>query len=119
MKEENGVKIYEDGEKPELPAGFNADFQVISRFGFKIVTIKGRSMWMAATENDYRKSEARRLGISEADVPSRSEQIDENVCHQTGPMSCSGFCRQGFCRLYESTTFPGHPHYYCQCSGGA
>ena len=61
------------GGDSKLPAGLKNDFQVLSAYGFKIVTItdktgKQRQVWAAASEADFRKAESIRLKIKPEEV---------------------------------------------------
>jgi hypothetical protein len=110
MKEMNGFQLFEqDEQRPELPAGLTADLSVVSRFGFKIGQLDGKPVWEAATEEDYRNAEARRLSVNPEDVQIALE------CVQTGPFSCAGNCYDGFCKLIYSPTSTGD-YYYCACT---
>jgi hypothetical protein len=114
MTEQNGIFVYSEGDRlPELPEHLKSvDFNYIySPYGFKLAKIDGVEKWQVATEEDYRASEAKRLGIDraavKADLPSRG------YCQQIGPQQCQGVCPGFFCRLLYN---PGAHYYYCQCS---
>jgi hypothetical protein len=122
---QNGVLVFRHGGRPPLPEGLKADFEVFSRFGFKVVAVKikkcgsnevgEKRMWMAASEADYRKSEAQRLNIKPEDVPVGTEQnaIEGFYCAQTGPMQCNGgYCQSGSCSLLYNSA---QHYYYCSC----
>lgn len=119
--EQNGLHVYKKDAKPKLPEGAPAvtHAEVVSLFGFKIVSIKDKEgkekkMWMAASEKDYRESEAKRLGKKAADIKVHAEADSlASGCYQTGPMSCSGFCTGGFCTLVYN---PSTHYYYCTCT---
>lgn len=116
MKEQNGIQIYDQGEKPSIPEGLETNFEVISLFGFKVVEVNGKKMWQTASEEDYRNCEAQRLGIAAADVRVDPRRCQGGSCCQTGPMTCSGSCSGGWpvmeCCL---AVHPIHPMYYCTC----
>ncbi|MGA8759743.1 MAG: hypothetical protein WB611_26190 [Stellaceae bacterium] len=106
------VQVFNKGDSPPpFPRGLS-DFSVQGlrlRYGIKASTDKdGNYFWEAATEEDYRKAEAERLGIREEDVTPKL-----TGCYQTGPIGCEGDCdAQGFCKLlYRSSD----NHYYCNC----
>ena len=83
--EQNGIHVFAKGEKlPPLPPGLSADVPVRSQFGFKIIKEGGKYYWEAATEADYRASEAQRLGI-----PPDKVVINRN-CYMPNPQSCTG-----------------------------
>src|SRR5450830_1406126 len=63
MKTTNGIHVYEPGEQPELPPGLPSTTDVESSFGFKIVKDGQGLKWAAASEQDFRSSEAERLGL--------------------------------------------------------
>lgn len=109
MIEMNGCKVFEENDElPELSDGLSDKVRVMSRYGFKINDQKGPPTWEAATEADYRDSEAKRLGIAPEDVKSASS------CFQVGPRLCSGSCAgAGHCRLVYS---PVQRYYYCACT---
>lgn len=105
------VLIIENPEDIPAPPGDLKFFEgkdLISRFGYKAVEIDGSWFWEAGTENDYRSSEAERLGINKADVDIKV------TCYQTSPNSCGGYCGSGFCRLMYQ---PMNQFYYCGCTG--
>lgn len=100
-----------DEELPALPEGLD-DFSVPSlraHFGFKIVKSDEGFAWELATEDEFRKSEAERLGTSPQEVNIRY------TCYQTGPRQCGGSCSTGrTCRLVYN---PAQEFYYCACTG--
>ena len=105
------IQVFKKGDKlPPLPNGIE-DIQtqhLFSRYGFKIVDIGGSLFWEAASEDDYRKAEAERLGIEPKDVKPKSSD-----CHNTSPMTCGGFCDLGDCNLVYQ---PIQKYYYCACT---
>lgn len=109
MINENGVLVLEEGDEyPDLPRDLSTDVRVVSKFGFKVVEVDGESYWGAATEEELRAAEARRLGV-------RAEEVELHPwCYSTGPTSCAGNCPKPVhrcVRLYD-------PHtgiYYCRC----
>jgi hypothetical protein len=108
MKTQNGVQIFEEGDRlPPLPEGLSAEIPVRSQWGFKVIEVDGRPYWEAADERDFRASEAKRLGISPDQVPiTRS-------CYMPSPTECAGTCDEGICnRTYN----PSDEHYYCVCT---
>jgi hypothetical protein len=108
MKMMNGLQVFEQGDQlPELPAGLTADLPVVSRFGFKIVQLDGKPVWEAATEEDFRNSEAQRLGIKPEDV------VLTLSCYNTGPTSCGGGCDTS--ATCTAVYHPSDGHYYCGC----
>jgi len=100
MEKQNGVEIFKNGEQPPIPEGLKTDFEVISRFGFKIVNFEGRLVWKAATEEDYRSSEAKRLNIAPTDVEPKDYD-----CNQIGPRQCSGTCQGTHPKLWCSLVY--------------
>jgi len=107
----NGVRVYKKGKKPPTPKGLKADFEVISPFGFKVIERDGKPMWAVGSEQDYRASEAKRLGINAADV-----NVRPGSCYNTGPMTCSFGCSGTyFCKPVLN---PKDQHYYCKCVEG-
>ena len=115
MREQNGIRIFEEGDElPDLPAGLSVD-RVLSPFGYKIVKVDNKPMWMVATEQDYRESEAKRLGISpdEVEVKAFSGEPGERWCANSGPSHCTGSCPspQSCSLLYN----PNTQIYYCRC----
>jgi hypothetical protein len=113
MREQNGVRIYSKGEKitgvPENLA--SVDFTHIhSPYGLKLVNVQGELKWLVASEVDYRRSEAQRLGIKPSEVKERS-----GGCRQTTPVSCSGTCiDKSECKLLVCHGEHGDS-YYCSC----
>jgi hypothetical protein len=109
MKVQNGIDVFEKGDPlPPVPSGLNCDVPVISRFGFKIAHVAGRAFWEAASEADYRKCEAERLGIDAKDVSLPA--LDG--CRSVGGV-CSGACGFGFCHLLRD---PTSGYRYCGCA---
>ena len=103
------VHIFDRADQlPPFPGdleGFEAKDLAV-RFGFKAVKIDDAWFWEPGTEQDFRESEAERLGIppSEVDV--------DRQCWQAGPNQCYGGCLHGFCKfaLNDATQL-----YYCTC----
>jgi peroxiredoxin len=117
-KNQNGILVFETGIPQKKDDEPDASFQVISRFGFKVVTTetasgKKKNLWMAATEDDYRQSEAKRLGIKPEEAKLSCFDI-VGGCYQTGPLSFSPFCPpgQGGCKVVYN---PRTRHYYYTC----
>ena len=112
MREQNGVRIFEAGEKAPAPKGLRTDFEVSSPFGFKIIEIDGRLMWAAASEGDYRKTIAQLHGISPDQV---TVETRADPCRNASPTTCTGICwAQGvFCTLIYQ---PFTQHYVCVCT---
>ncbi len=109
MKEENGIQIFEKGDKlPDLPKGLRTDFEIVSIFGFKIVEIEDKIMWQACTEEDYREAESKRLNIP----PEKVELSRVRGCRQIAPRKCQGDCWNGFCVLAYN---PFAQVYFCTC----
>jgi hypothetical protein len=109
MKEKNIIRIIEDGGYvPELPDGLEHITNVISPFGFKIVNIDNKYFWEVLSEDEYRDSEARRLGILKSDVDIHL------TCQSHGSSSCSGTCNvgEGRCKRFHD---PYLDRYYCAC----
>lgn len=106
MKTKSGIHVYEPGEQPELPPGLPSTTDVESSFGFKIVKDGQGLKWAAASEQDFRSSEAERLGL-------RPDQIEITmVCTQQGPTQCYGNCNGSMCVLVYN---PKNAYYYCAC----
>jgi hypothetical protein len=107
MKFENGIITYKPHEIPQF-LRFIEDAPGLkpSRFGCKIAVHEGRLRWEAATEDDYRESESKRLGIKKADV---TEPADS--CALAGHALCIGGCEisGGLCDLR------GGIDHYCGC----
>ena len=84
---ENGVLVFAPDEKmPPIEKGV-----LISTFGFILSADGETTKIVLATEEDYRKSEAKRLGISPSKVVLKGNcrsQID----HDTGEVKCVGGC---------------------------
>ncbi|EKU96265.1 hypothetical protein Lepto7375DRAFT_0253 [Leptolyngbya sp. PCC 7375] len=96
--EEAGVSL------PDFP-GLPTEIPARSRFGWKVITDDKQYFWEAATESDYRKSEAGRLGINASEV-----DID-TFCRMDG-LICAGVCAGGLttCQRVSSGN-----HFYCTC----
>lgn len=112
MKKQNGIVVFEKNDRmPKLPASLAGKIPVISQFGFKVVRLKAKYYWKAATEEDFRASESKRLGIAKNRVPLCGG------CANTGPQACTiGGCEypcRGFCTLKYN---PRKKYYYCVCS---
>ena len=117
MREQNGILIFEEGDElPDLPVGLSVDIKgVLSPFGYKIVTVDNKPMWIVATVQDYRESEAKRLGISpdEVEVKAFSGEPGERWCANSGPSHCTGSCSHpAHCALLYN---PNTQIYYCAC----
>jgi hypothetical protein len=89
MTVQNGVEVYEHGEKLRITDEVPANFAVYSPFGFKIVEINGKRMWGVATEDDAVKTLAQFLGISEE----KARLNLDKSCYATAP----GLCAAGQC----------------------
>lgn len=102
--------IKNDGELPALPGelSYSDVFGEPRQFGTKIVEVSGEFIWEVATEEDFRASEAERLGI-------KPSEVRWDNCKQTGPTTCQGTCvttPKTWCeRLYN----PEGRYYYCAC----
>lgn len=109
----NGIQVFTKGMLPPVPASMT-DATVISLYGFRLVTLGDKQVWAAATLEDYRDSEARRLGIPAAAVAPRTYVAGEN-CYSTIPPRCYLSCPvgAGFC---TSVYNPDTQHYYCVCT---
>ncbi len=108
-KEANGIQTFtKDDKLPDLPDGLTDDLPVLSRFGFKIAMIEGKYYWECASEQDYRASEAKRLGIN-------PEDVHIMTCAQTAPRQCTSYyCGNGYyCTLQYN---PQGQYYYCGCA---
>ncbi|HTU44501.1 MAG TPA: hypothetical protein VMF91_05535 [Bryobacteraceae bacterium] len=103
------IQVFKPGDKlPDLPGNLK-EFShpgLRSFYGFKIVADGGDYYWVPATEADFRKSEAERLGIGEMAVQPQFS------CYNTGPRTCGGTCFSGFCTAVYN---PTNGHYYCIC----
>src|SRR5262245_15291314 len=109
-KVQNGVHVYARGVKPHLPKGAPRRApHGPSKFGHKLVKVRGRLVWKKGTAHDVRAAEAKRLGKKSAAV-----KLDVVLCVMTGNMTCSntGDCA-GFCSaVYD----PATGLYYCHCN---
>ena len=93
MREENGIQMFEEGELPAFPEGLDTDFNVLSRFGFKVVEDDGQSIWEAATEADFRRVVGQLLGILPSEV-----EIEEDKGNGTRSCRSKGVgCNNGDC----------------------
>lgn len=70
MRNQNGVHVYEPGEDPHFPVPLKS--MQGSKYGFKLTGAGAAAKWIPATEEDFRSSESRRLGIAPADVDERT-----------------------------------------------
>ena len=96
-----------DKENHMLPKGLTYESAVHFLYGFKISkNTSGDPIWIPASEEDYRRSESKRLNIAPDAVPLPFE------CRMYSPGSCSAGCSTGFCTSYQD----GEGHYYCACS---
>lgn len=103
MKIENGVNRYDPGEVPKFPVPLET--MEGSKYGWKLAGAGKDAKWMPASEDDFRSSESRRLGIEPSDVDlTRLCQPSGQFCD---PMSC------GAGHLCVLTQNGGH--YYCVC----
>jgi hypothetical protein len=116
---ENGILIYENGAKPPIPKDLKMDHGVLSPYGFLIVTVKDESgkekhAWLAASEDDFRKAEAKRRGIKPEQVEKRKfGEKAEFWCGGVPAPSCHGGCNGGNCAAASN---PGpSPYWYCIC----
>jgi len=120
--EQNGVRVYRKGKRPDFPEELTKSPKIVSRFGFKIVTVKGQDgkealAWMAASEQDFRSAEAKRLGIKEEAVRVKTqEEFLDGGCTNDGPVSCTieGCIGPQYCGL----VWVDPDHSYCTCISG-
>lgn len=104
MKEQNGIQIFDPDEDLPLPPGLPDFPNCKSPYGFKVDDINGKLDWTLASEEDYRASEAQRLGIGLDAV-------------QAGPCfadyhGCGGRCPSGFCvKVWNQQ----QQYWYCTC----
>jgi hypothetical protein len=108
MKVVNGIHVYEKDEEISIPEGVPREFPVVSRFGFKLVKLDGRNYWQPGSEDEFRESEAERLGIKPGEV--KVPAITDG-CRNLG-LSCFGPCSFGWCHPLFN---PKKGLYYCGC----
>lgn len=119
MREQNGIRIYEEGDiLPALPKGLE-EFTAKSLFapyGFKIVEYDGEPYWVPGTEEDFRRSEATRLGIAPDRVEVKIDFSHGPPCAMDRPRHCHSLAHCDFnwrCnRLYDDQ----NRYYYCRCT---
>jgi hypothetical protein len=116
----NGIRIYKAGKAPKLPIEWPKNFEVISPFGFKIVTLKPKrgkekQSWAVATEKDYRKVMAKLHGIAPKDVKVKNPDAANRIytCHNVSPTACQGLCDGG--GVCELVYCPVERVYICTC----
>lgn len=104
MKTINGWEVFEENDQlPSLPASLIYQLSAASRFGLKIRQVDGKPVWEAVTEQDYRNSEAQRLGVKPEDIALS--------CNNTEPCLCVNSCiTSASCRLVYYRT---SGIYYC------
>ena len=119
---QNGILLFKNGQKPSIPDGLTDDFEVLSRFGFKVVKVKDangkeKQMWAVATERDFRKAESIRRKIKPEEVNvGKDNDADYDSCMQIGPTTCNnGFCLQGLTDCIRAY-YPAGQYYYCICA---
>ena len=120
MIEKGDFQVFEKGETVPSPPDIESNFQIISKFGLKIVTIDGKKMWQAGTEEDYIEAEQKRTGRTRSEIVEhlKSAHAAENTCRMFGPnihvcvANCFDPGYPQICRLYIYN--PGR-YYYCAC----
>jgi hypothetical protein len=113
---QNGFEVYDPRfEKLSSQQWPKIDHYATSRFGFKIINVGGTPQWEPATVTDFRRAEARRLGISVNQVPVKAS----NDCYcildpATDTIDCQRReCPQGsHCMTINSP----NKMVYCKCS---
>lgn len=90
MREQNGILIFDSSDEKPTNLQVSARSQILSKYGFIVDTVDGKTVWVAATETDYRDSEARRLGIRPEDV-----NITAHRCRMDELGACWGDCGLG------------------------
>lgn len=97
-----------DIETHVLPEGLTFNSPIHYLYGFKIFTNPdGKPVWIPASEEDYRRSESKRLNVPSDAVPMPFE------CRAYAPGLCSNGCFNGFCTNYYDSE---KKYYYCACS---
>ena len=107
MKIQNGIYVYMPGEVPELPVPI--DPKAVSLYGFKLVGVGATAEWVPASEEDFRASQARRLGITPGEV-----NLNE-LCRGQGSGCDFSSCGPG--RGCYVTYDPQTNYKYCGCGG--
>lgn len=110
MFEINGVQMFEDGEDHQIPKGIINVMSGTSLYGYRVVESPMGLMWVDATEEDYRRSEAKRLNIA----PSAVVLPAYGDCGGTYP-NCQGGCYAGSAPNCYAAKNPSGGHYYCGC----
>src|SRR5262245_25718811 len=124
---QNVIRVYTKGTPPP---GVPSDMwpppaaKIIYPFGLRLVPIQRRdgpqdSVWIPATEDDYRQSEAKRLGIAEDAVLIPDTNNLEPACVMDGRGDCNplGYCPGGASSTCDRLQNSDTGHYYCQCVG--
>lgn len=107
------VRFADMVEEPPLPPGlsFRDKLDPSQRYGVKLAETNGTYYWQPATEEDYRNSEAERLGVALADVRLLN-------CESTHVAFCDGLCapRRGEPKTWcQSLWNPREKYAYCAC----
>lgn len=91
MKLQNGFEVYEPDEQPQLEDELSTiEFSLSpSPYGFKVIEVNGKKSWAAATKEDMREAESRRLGKTESLISL------EPGCFSVSPFQCGGVCGDG------------------------
>jgi hypothetical protein len=110
MFEQNGIQMYAYGEEQPLPKGIRNTMSGTSLYGYRIVHEAAGPIWIDATESDYRRSEAKRLGIE----PTAVELPKYGECGGKYP-NCQGGCYGSYGGSCYAAVNPEGGHYYCGC----
>jgi hypothetical protein len=114
VKEQNGIQIFESGEKTP---GVSAELGGVDLthfhlpYGIKIIEVNGKQKLVAGTLADFQQSEGQRLGVP----PETIKTDGYPICNQVGTTNCRGAgCSAGLvCKaLYN----PVYKYWYCQCA---
>jgi hypothetical protein len=112
MREINGIRILDNDEdhRAYLPEGLTLPiFEGLhAPYGFRTTEYKGRLMWTPASEDDFLRAEAQKLGIDVSEVPRNG--------------GCSSYPCGGRCGIYDAQFCSAHlqftpngAYWYCSC----
>ncbi|MDQ1276173.1 MAG: hypothetical protein QG610_1748 [Euryarchaeota archaeon] len=111
IKQKKVIIIKSPENFPPLPEGLTNN-KILFKYGVKIIKYNNEYFWVAATEEDFIKSEAERLNIDpeQVNLLLQCYMVDPRHCNETS--SCNVGTRYGFCKTAYNSE---ERYYYCVC----